>query len=94
MMLIPVPLNELIRQFSDLIDKKLIEKHQQELQGKLFTRKETAAKFGVSLVTLNEWVKKELIECHRVGGRVYFRPEHIEAALQKIKRYGHKKTAA
>lgn len=91
MMLIPVPLAELLKQFSELIDKKLLEKQQQEIQGKLLTRKEIAAKFGVSLVTLNEWVKRGFIECHRIGGRVYFRPEHIEEALKKIKRYSHTK---
>lgn len=51
----------------------------------LYTRKETAQKLNVSLVTLNSYVSKGKIIAHRIGNRVLFRAEDIKACLSKIK---------
>ena len=48
------------------------------------TRKETAEKLNVSLPTLNEYTKRNLITGYRFGVRVMYKQRDIEAALTKM----------
>ena len=48
---------------------------------KYLTRKETAAKLNVSLPTLNEYTKRNLIRGYRFGARVLYKQSEIETAL-------------
>ncbi len=50
-----------------------------------YTRKETAKKLNVSLVTLTKHVYNGKINAHRVGSRVLFKAEDINNCLNKIK---------
>jgi hypothetical protein len=50
---------------------------------KLLTRKETADKLKISLVTLNDWSKRGLIQSYLIGGRVLYKDSEIEASLYK-----------
>lgn len=50
---------------------------------KLLTRKETADKLKISLVTLNDWTKRGLIQSYIIGGRVLYKEKEIEASLNK-----------
>ncbi len=52
---------------------------------KFYTRKETAEKLNVSLVTLTKHVYEGKITAHRVGHRVLFKAEDINQSLNKIK---------
>ncbi|MEX2568015.1 MAG: helix-turn-helix domain-containing protein [Cyclobacteriaceae bacterium] len=47
------------------------------------TRKETADKLKISLVTLNDWTKRGLIQSYLIGGRVLYKDSEIEASLYK-----------
>jgi excisionase family DNA binding protein len=49
------------------------------------SRKETASLLGVSLVTLNTWVKDGKINAHRIGSSVRFKSDEIVSSLKKIK---------
>lgn len=49
----------------------------------LLTRKETADKLKISLVTLNDWTKRGLIQSYFIGGRVLYKDSEIEASLYK-----------
>ena len=51
------------------------------------TRKETATRLNVSLPTLLEYTKRNLITGYRFGVRVMYKQSDIEAALTKMK-YG------
>lgn len=55
------------------------------------TRKETADTLNVSLPTLNEYTKRNLITGYRFGVRVMYKQSDIEAALTKMQygRNGH-----
>ena len=53
------------------------------LSEKLLTRKETADKLKISLVTLNDWTKRGLIQSYLIGGRVLYKDSEIEASLYK-----------
>ncbi|MFR9577800.1 MAG: helix-turn-helix domain-containing protein [Rikenellaceae bacterium] len=48
------------------------------------TRKETAARLRVSLVTLTEWVNRSRLNAYKIGGRVLFRESEVESALSRI----------
>ena len=45
------------------------------------TRRETARRLRISLVTLNDWVNRGRIRAHKIGGR---RDSDVEAALHRI----------
>ncbi len=49
------------------------------------SRKAVADLFGVSLVTVNDWTQKNILQAYRIGNRVYYKRHEIEAALQEIK---------
>ncbi len=55
------------------------------------TRKETAARLRVSLVTLTEWVNRSRLKAYKIGGRVLFRESEVEAALSQIIPLKHKR---
>lgn len=46
------------------------------------TRKEVASLLGVSLVTIHDWCKKEILKPKRIGTRVRFKKEDIEKTLE------------
>ena len=46
------------------------------------TRRETARRLRISLVTLNDWVNRGRIRAHKIGGRVLFRDSDVEAAVR------------
>jgi len=50
---------------------------------KLLTRKETADKLKISLVTLNDWTKRGLVQSYLIGGRVLYKEDEIVASLHK-----------
>jgi hypothetical protein len=52
---------------------------------KLLTRKETADKLKISLVTLNDWSKRGLLSSYLIGGRVLYKESEIEASLHQVK---------
>jgi hypothetical protein len=52
---------------------------------KLLTRKETAYKLKISLVTLNDWTKRGMIQSYLIGGRVLYKDSEIEGSLHKVR---------
>lgn len=90
-------MNELFQQFSEhlrpIIKAELnnaLEAFSSQLESKpkddkFYTRKETAEKLNVSLVTLTKHVYEGKITAHRVGHRVLFKAEDINQSLNKIK---------
>lgn len=50
-------------------------------QKEFFTRKETATFFGVSLVTISDWTKKEIIKPYKVGNRVFYKYSELVQVL-------------
>lgn len=49
------------------------------------SKKESCARLGVSIPTLDDAVKKGLIPAYRFGGRVLFKRSEVDAALKQIK---------
>ena len=53
-------------------------------QTRYLTRKETAQKLGISLVTLHKWTKNGIIKGHKINTRVRFKSEEVDKALKEI----------
>lgn len=65
---------------------KLIQASPKEKPGEtLLSRKETADKLKISLVTLNDWTKRGLIQSYLIGGRVLYKDSEIEGSLHQVK---------
>jgi len=52
---------------------------------KYLTRKETAKLLQVSLVTLNDWSKKGIIQSYRINSRIRYKKSEIDEALKEVK---------
>lgn len=49
----------------------------------LLTRKEAAGMLKISLVSLNDWTRRGLVQSYSIGGRVYYKANELEASLHK-----------
>ncbi|MCA0349377.1 MAG: helix-turn-helix domain-containing protein [Bacteroidetes bacterium] len=51
---------------------------------KLLTREETAELLSVSITTLWDWTRKDIIPAYRIGTNVRYKKNEVLEALQKI----------
>ena len=81
--------NELVEAISnDVLVKMqpLLKPDMQPVQSeKYLSRKEVAILLKVSLPTLNEYTKDQVVKGYRVGGRVLYKQSEIESSLKGIK---------
>ena len=89
-------MQELLIIFSDLLRPVIQEEvssalqsftnklHSPQKEPRFYTRKETSKMLNVSLVTLTQYVKSGKVKANRIGHRVLFRAEDIEACLNQI----------
>lgn len=54
---------------------------------KLLTRQETASLLSVSLVTLWDWTKKDIVPAYRIGNKVRYKKQEILLALQQMNKF-------
>jgi hypothetical protein len=54
------------------------------LSQELLSRKEVADKLKISLVTLNDWTKKGIVNSYAIGGRILYKASEINEKLTKI----------
>lgn len=85
---INVKLGDLIVMADYLLDKhskdiKYKVSNPEELE-RLFTRKETAVNFGISLPTLWEYTKNGIIKAVRIGSSIRYRQRDLEEALKNV----------
>ncbi|WP_126651806.1 helix-turn-helix domain-containing protein [Chryseobacterium aureum] len=85
-LLVQMTKDELIRDFEQVV-RKVVNQMQVEQQAlkdeKLtYTRDETAEILNVSLTTLHNWNKKEILKpCAKIGRNVYYSKNDIQARL-------------
>lgn len=53
----------------------------------LLTREETSKMLSVSLVTLWDWTRKDLIPAYRIGNKVRYKKSEVLEALQKMNKF-------
>jgi excisionase family DNA binding protein len=85
--------NELFERIGQLIDCKLgkFAPHQKKVQSNFITRHEVAALLKISLPTLNEWTKLGWLQSYKVGNRVFYKAEEVEASVEKLATSKYKK---
>ena len=75
----------LLQRFDSLESQiKLLQQQPNPSTDRLITREETAKLLGVSLVTLHNWVKSNILIAYRVGNKVRFKENEVLASLQQI----------
>lgn len=75
----------LLKEFEDLRSQlKTLQSQPTIPVERLITRDETAKLLGVSLVTLHNWVKSNILIAYRVGNKVRFKENEVLASLQQI----------
>ena len=62
---------------------KELPKNSQAESETLLTRNEAARKLKVSLVTLNDWTKRGMVQSYTIGGRVLYKDSELEASLHR-----------
>ena len=53
----------------------------------LFRRKDVAALFKVSLVTITQWMKSGKLPYHRINSRIFFKKEEVMQAMETSPKY-------
>lgn len=91
---IPVPQRVSLKELGEAIGIELLE-HLPKPEipcavKKIIRRADVAKKYGVSLVTVNDWANKNIIRRYRLGSRVYFYEDEVEAALLSAEKGGKK----
>ena len=51
----------------------------------ILTRQDTAKLLNISLPTLHDYTKRGLIKAHRLGSKVRYKRDEVDAALKQIK---------
>lgn len=85
-----ITVEDLLQRIEAIVEKKIEEKIKVEKPVQMMTRKEVAAYFKVSVVTVYTWTKEGLLPSYRIGRKVFYRSNEIEDAakgFRKFRRY-------
>ncbi len=78
--------NEIVKDVTNAL-KGYAETLQNPDNNKLLTRQETAELLSVSLVTLWDWTKKDIVPAYRIGNKVRYKKSEILLALQQMNKF-------
>lgn len=78
--------NEIVKDVTNAL-KGYAETLQNPDNNKLLTRQETAELLSVSLVTLWDWTKKDILPAYRIGNKVRYKKSEILLALQQMNKF-------
>ena len=78
--------NEIVKDVTNAL-KGYAETLQNPDNNKLLTRQETAELLSVSLVTLWDWTKKDILPAYRIGNKVRYKKCEILLALQQMNKF-------
>lgn len=78
--------NEIVKDVTNAL-KGYAETLQNPDKEKLLTRQETADLLSISLVTLWEWTKKDIVPAYRIGNKVRYKKQEILLALQQMNKF-------
>lgn len=80
--------NEILNGVSDVL-KGFANTFQTNDQDILLTREETSKLLSVSLVTLWDWTRKDIIPAYRIGNKVRYKKSEVLNALQQMNKFNH-----
>jgi hypothetical protein len=55
------------------------------------TRFQVVEMLKISLPTLNNWSKAGILQSHRIGNRILYKPDEIHQAVQQVKNLKYKR---
>lgn len=88
----PISLNELATVIQETVKgefERINNSPTPQPTNEFITRKETAQILGISLPTLNDYSKKELLPSYRIGTRIRYKKEEVYKCLSERKfKYG------
>lgn len=79
-----IPIDEFYSQIKDCVKQEIklaLEEREEKSSTSdctLLTRKETASRLGISLVTLHDWCNKGIVPYYRINTRIRFKLEEID----------------
>jgi excisionase family DNA binding protein len=79
--------NDLLADFKNILYGFIITEKTTIPENQLLTRNETAKLLSVSLVTLWDWTKKDLIPAYRIGNKVRYKKSEVLESLQKMNKF-------
>jgi excisionase family DNA binding protein len=88
-----ITVDSLLKKIEEIIDNRFTDRVAQLLKPspkiEYLSRKEVSELLKVSLVTVHKWTNEGLINSYRIGRRVMYKKNEIEAALigRKFKRF-------
>ena len=80
--------NEILNGVSDVL-KGFANTLQTNDKDILLTREETSKLLSVSLVTLWDWTRKDIIPAYRIGNKVRYKKSEVLNALQQMNKFNH-----
>ena len=78
--------NEIVNGLSEVL-KNFANLQTQLDQDVLLTRVETSKMLSVSLVTLWDWTRKDLVPAYRIGNKVRYKKSEVLSALQQMNQF-------
>jgi excisionase family DNA binding protein len=85
-------LDYLLERIGELIEKKLtVQPPKISTTTKYLSRLEVSTLLKISLPTLNEWTKLGWLKSYKIGNRVLYQSDEVEASLQNVQSNKHKK---
>jgi len=90
-----IKLEELLKQFEEIIDKKLSNSNAsgKENQNVYLSRNDVAKLLKVTLPTISDWTKQGFLQSYKIGNRVLFKYSDIEIALSKLSSFKNKRSS-
>ena len=85
-----VPIQTLVNMITDAVLQSLSATSTATKKDALLTRKQAAAMLQVSLPTLNDWTKRDIVKAKRVNSRVRYYESDVRAALESYNKYNRK----
>lgn len=84
--------NDLLLRIEQLLDTKIgtLPSHE-NTQSEYITRHEVAKLLKITLPTLHEWTKQGFLTSYKMGARVLYKREEVEASLHQVSGNKHKK---
>jgi len=87
-----ITVNDLLLQIGQLIDARLGNLPLKENnQSEYLSRKEVAKLLKITLPTLHDWTKQGWLKAYKMGTRVLYKQDEIEASLHQLYQFKHKK---
>jgi hypothetical protein len=86
-------IDEFMSLVKEAVKEELSNHEHTENNEKLWSRQKTADELGVTLVSLNTYTKKGILQSYKISGKILYRKDEVLTALEKVKNLKYKREA-